>query len=194
MNRREALVTTTTAAFLAAGSTAAGQDGPGRSSSRPAGVPATGLRTFSGIGKERPILAAGKEVELFRHAGAGCLTHMWFAMDERTRIRVYVDGEVQPSIDMGRNSEFQRQLQSLSLPAHVRVRVFLGANDHFVDPGDQRLWEVIERVRAEVVRLPGATHESAVSVAADWLRAEHAGRGGRLMASPQSSRIASRGR
>ena len=53
------------------------------------------FRTFGGIGKERPILEAGREVELFRHAGAGCLTHMWFAMDVGTRICVYVDGEVQ---------------------------------------------------------------------------------------------------
>lgn len=61
------------------------------------------LKTFSGIGKERPILEAGKEVEVFRRVGAGCLTHMWFAMDSRTRIRVYVDGEETPSIDMAQD-------------------------------------------------------------------------------------------
>ncbi len=59
-----------------------------------------GLQTFGSIGKERTILEAGKEVELFHHEGKGCLTHLWFAMDERTRIRVYVDGESDPSIDM----------------------------------------------------------------------------------------------
>ena len=58
------------------------------------------LKTFSVMGKEAEILEAGKEVELLRHGGKGCLTHMWFAVDERVRIRVYVDGEAQPSIDM----------------------------------------------------------------------------------------------
>ncbi|MCX5670268.1 MAG: DUF2961 domain-containing protein [Planctomycetota bacterium] len=58
------------------------------------------LKTFSGVGKEVPLLEAGKEVEIFRHEGTGCLTHMWFAMDERVRIRVYVDDEKAPSIDM----------------------------------------------------------------------------------------------
>ena len=61
------------------------------------------LRTFSDMGKERAILKAGEEVEIFRREGAGCLTHMWFAMDVRTRIRVYVDGEKTPSIDMAQD-------------------------------------------------------------------------------------------
>jgi hypothetical protein len=61
------------------------------------------LQTFSAVGKERPTLEAGKEVELFRSEGKGCLTHMWFAMDARTRIRVYVDGEKTPSIDMAQD-------------------------------------------------------------------------------------------
>jgi hypothetical protein len=30
----------------------------------------------------------------------GCLTPLWFALDERVRIRVYVDGEAKASIDM----------------------------------------------------------------------------------------------
>ncbi len=59
-----------------------------------------GVRTFGGIGKEREILEPGVETEVFRQDGAGCLTHMWFAMDERTRVRAYVDGEPAPSIDM----------------------------------------------------------------------------------------------
>ena len=58
------------------------------------------LRTFSSIGKERKLLEVGTEVELFRRGGHGCLTHMWFAFDSRTRIRVYVDGESTASIDM----------------------------------------------------------------------------------------------
>ncbi len=81
---------------------------------------------------------------------------------------------VQPAIDMGRDSRFQRRLQELSLPENVRVCVFLGANDRIIDPADRRLWQVVARVRGTPVWLPGATHESAVVAAADWLRAEQA--------------------
>ena len=56
------------------------------------------------MGKEVTPLSADKEAELFRHDGKGCLTHMWFGVAwkgcGKTRIRVYVDGEEKPSIDM----------------------------------------------------------------------------------------------
>jgi pimeloyl-ACP methyl ester carboxylesterase len=81
---------------------------------------------------------------------------------------------VQPGIDMGRDSRFQRRLQALSLPVNVRVRVFLATNDRIVDSGDRGLWQVVRRVRGEAIWLPGATHESALGAAADWLRAERA--------------------
>ena len=62
------------------------------------------LNTFSTTGKGEPILNGYKEVDLLRHTGTGCLTHMWFGGEwpgyEKTRIRVYVDGEKTPSIDM----------------------------------------------------------------------------------------------
>ena len=62
------------------------------------------MQTFGSIGKDERNLTHGKEVELLRHGGAGCLTHMWFGGDftncARARIRVYVDGEKNPSIDM----------------------------------------------------------------------------------------------
>lgn len=93
MNRRKAFATVATAAFATLGSSALSEE-------RGVDDPTGRLRTFSGIGKERPILEEGKEVELFRHEGAGCITHMWFAVDMRTRIRVYVDGEEAPSVDM----------------------------------------------------------------------------------------------
>ena len=61
-------------------------------------------RTFGTAGKEERVLKAGVEAELFRHTGKGFLTHMWFGGDFRnyglTRIRVYVDGEPEASIDM----------------------------------------------------------------------------------------------
>lgn len=62
------------------------------------------LKTFSVMGKEDEILEAGKEVELLRHDGKGCLTHMWFGGDwpsyDKTVLGIYVDGEERPSIAM----------------------------------------------------------------------------------------------
>ncbi len=61
------------------------------------------LRTFGTAGKEE-LLHPGQEHSLFSHEGDGCLTHMWFGGDwpgyESTRIRFYVDGETNASIDM----------------------------------------------------------------------------------------------
>ena len=62
------------------------------------------LKTFGTAGKELRPMADGKEGVLFQRDGAGCLTHMWFGGNfngwEKTRIRVYVDGEANASIDM----------------------------------------------------------------------------------------------
>jgi hypothetical protein len=62
------------------------------------------LRLFSSIGKEKGVLNGYQEAELIHHEGKGCLTHMWFGGDWpgylETRIRVYVDGETRPSIEM----------------------------------------------------------------------------------------------
>ncbi len=62
------------------------------------------FKTFGTMGKEVTPLSRDKEAELFRHEGNGCLTHMWFGGDwkgcAKTRIRIYVDGEVKASIDM----------------------------------------------------------------------------------------------
>lgn len=61
-------------------------------------------KTFGTVGKQQRVLEAGAEAELFRYTGKGCLTHMWFGGNFKnyglTRIRIYVDGEKQPSIDM----------------------------------------------------------------------------------------------
>jgi hypothetical protein len=62
------------------------------------------LKTFSSIGKGSAALDGYSEAELLRHDGKGCLTHMWFGGDwpgyEKTRLRIYVDGETTASIDM----------------------------------------------------------------------------------------------
>ena len=63
-----------------------------------------GLKTFGTMGKEEKVLEKGKEVELFSYDGTGALTHMWFGGGFKTlgqtRLRLYVDGEQQASIDM----------------------------------------------------------------------------------------------
>jgi hypothetical protein len=90
-----------TAALAAAVILSAGGCAPG---TRPAPGDPTVMRTFGTSGKERRVLAGGREAELFRRDGRGVLTHMWFGGDwpgyERTRLRVYVDGETTASIDM----------------------------------------------------------------------------------------------
>lgn len=62
------------------------------------------MKTFCESGKGVGVLNGFKEADLLRHEGKGCLTHMWFGGDwpgyEKTRIRVYVDGEKIASIDM----------------------------------------------------------------------------------------------
>ena len=64
----------------------------------------TSLKTFGTIGKELTFLRTDQEAELFIYTGMGCLTHMWFGGNfreyEYTRIRIYVDGEEDASIDM----------------------------------------------------------------------------------------------
>ncbi len=62
------------------------------------------FKTFSTIGKQSDILQKDKEAELLTYSGHGTVTHMWFGGAfkgyEQTRIRIYVDGEEKPSIDM----------------------------------------------------------------------------------------------
>ena len=62
------------------------------------------LTVFGTMGKELRVLRIGEEAELFRHTGRGCLTHMWFGGNftdyGKTQVRIYVDGETDPSIDM----------------------------------------------------------------------------------------------
>jgi len=62
------------------------------------------LGIIGSIGKHEDVLKGGGEAVLFEHEGKGCLTHFWFGGNfkgvEDTRIRYYVDGEEQASIDM----------------------------------------------------------------------------------------------
>lgn len=62
------------------------------------------LKTFGIMGKQQSVLKPNVEAELFSYTGKGCLTHMWFGGAFKgygeTRIRIYVDGEAIPGIDM----------------------------------------------------------------------------------------------
>lgn len=64
------------------------------------------MKTFGTSGKAVYPFTEGAKTEavLFSHDGKGCLTHMWFGGKwpnyEKMRIRVYVDGEKNASIDM----------------------------------------------------------------------------------------------
>lgn len=61
-------------------------------------------RTFTAVGKQEQPFLGVKEAVLAQHAGRGYLAHMWFGGDfpnySRLRIRVFVDHETTPSIDM----------------------------------------------------------------------------------------------
>jgi len=67
-------------------------------------APLSDLKTFGTAGKQLTLLTTGQESELFHYDGKGCLTHMWFGGNFKnygqTRIRIYVDGETNASIDM----------------------------------------------------------------------------------------------
>jgi hypothetical protein len=60
--------------------------------------------TFTQVGKEERPFAERPEAVLAEKEGLGYLDHMWFGGDfpnyTRLRLRIYVDGESQPSIDM----------------------------------------------------------------------------------------------
>lgn len=64
----------------------------------------SGLRTFTCTGKEEQPFLQGPEAQLAWRAGSGYLDHMWFGGAfkdyKKLRVRVYVDGEAVPSIDM----------------------------------------------------------------------------------------------
>jgi hypothetical protein len=61
-------------------------------------------KTFSHVGKSERPFRGKKEAILAEESGSGFLSHMWFGGDfpnyARLRIRVYVDHEEQPSINM----------------------------------------------------------------------------------------------
>lgn len=64
----------------------------------------SGVSTFTHVGKEEQPFTVNAEAQLAFQEGTGYLDHMWFGGDFKNfktlKIRVYVDGELAPSIDM----------------------------------------------------------------------------------------------
>lgn len=71
---------------------------------------ATDLESFSTMGKQSEILESGEEELLYEKKGKGLLHHMWFGGGfegiENTVIRIYIDGEKEPSIEMKMSEGF----------------------------------------------------------------------------------------
>ncbi len=67
-------------------------------------TPVGDMKTFGTAGKQLTLLSTAQESDLFHYSGKGCLTHMWFGGSFKnygeTRIRIYVDGETNASIDL----------------------------------------------------------------------------------------------
>lgn len=77
---------------------------------------ATGLESFSAMGKQSEVLQSGNEELLYEKKGKGLLHHMWFGGGfsgiENTVIRIYVDGEKKPSIEMKLSEGFANAYHS----------------------------------------------------------------------------------
>lgn len=74
---------------------------------------------------------------------------------------------VRPGIDIGHHSNFQERLEALSLPPLVTTKIYVGDQDHLVDPGDPHFARVALRLGAVPVILPGVGHEDIVTRVAE---------------------------
>jgi len=89
------------------------------------------VRTFTDCGKEEQPFLTSSEAELSWQKGSGYLDHMWFggafANYLRLRLRVYVDGELIPSIDMELGMGAGIGFQDLNAPWGTRFSGVTGA-------------------------------------------------------------------
>lgn len=67
---------------------------------------------------------------------------------------------MRPGQDMGTGSGFQERLENLRLPANVRTRIFVGDRDQVVDPNLAGFQRIQRNLRAQLIRLPDADHDS----------------------------------
>lgn len=137
------------------------------------------LKTFGASSKEVFLFKDVKEAELFEHTGKGCLNHMWFGGSwpdyGKITIRVYVDGESAPSIEMelfmGHGIGFQdqaapwgvRRIGKTGEPSGVynTYRIPFGKSVKVTaqlaetSPKDQPFWYIIRGVENEPVVFNG---------------------------------------
>jgi hypothetical protein len=90
-----------------------------------------GVRSFTHCGKEEQPFLTSSEAELSWQEGSGYLDHMWFGGSFenylRLRLRVYVDGELVPSIDMELGMGAGIGFQDLNAPWGTRFCGVTGA-------------------------------------------------------------------
>ena len=137
------------------------------------------LKTFGTMGKAVYPLEAGREAVLFQHSGKGCLTHMWFGGNwkdyGRLKIRVSVDDEDVPSIDMelhlGHGIGFQddaapwgtKRIGKTGSPSGVynTYRIPFGSQIRVTaqlpegDTGNPRFWYIIRGIEGLPVEFSG---------------------------------------
>ncbi len=65
---------------------------------------------------------------------------------------------VRPGVDMGTNSSFQTLLEQASLPSTVATTIYVGDRDHIVDRGIPGFDNVVRRLDADLILVPGAGH------------------------------------
>jgi hypothetical protein len=70
----------------------------------------------------------------------------------------------EPARDLARNSAFQRELEAVRFPSHVRVAITLAEHDRFARK-DAKFLQLAERWRASVLVVPGTTHITVLSAA-----------------------------
>lgn len=75
---------------------------------------------------------------------------------------------VRPGIDMGSNSNFQKELEAVRLPPGVKVSVFGGSNDETA-PVDGRFRAIAQGLGAKVTVVEGADHTSILAAVAPRL-------------------------
>jgi hypothetical protein len=140
-----------------------------------------GLNPIGGMGKYENVLNSTEEAVLYEYKGKGCLTHFWFGGNskgiENTRIRYYVDGEKEASINMnlymghgvgfndnhapwatkfmGKIGKRNGFFNNYQIPFGKSIRVTVQRSDEIIKP--ERIWWIIRGVKNGRARLGGIT-------------------------------------
>lgn len=74
-----------------------------------------------------------------------------------------------PGKDMGTRSEFQRRLETTTLPPQIKTRIIVGDSDKLIDPADARFQQVADKLNAQVKIQKGEDHLSILGYAGKTL-------------------------